>query len=170
MRRTRSTTHIGRSLGRIAGISLAAMLFAVLQPGAAEAGRGFLVTSDTGQELVGILEEGSADAAFESRMETPRRVSLQVRVKDLVLDSSAELEDDGRKRAVVIDGHGMALSAEDKETLILLSRELQRRLRPDRRDLPPHEDLLLRMVLYWAEAPVGFPIGRREVSPGGSQP
>lgn len=89
-------------------------------------------------------------------------MSMQVRVNDLVLDASAELGEDGQKKVVIIDGHGKALSLEDKQALIVLSRWLERQLNPYRQPLPAQESFLVQVVLYWSEAPVGWPLKRTE--------
>lgn len=126
---------------------------------------GFQITSRTTEEIEGVFNKGSSTVKFKSRMESPTQVSVQVQVNDLVLDASAELGEDGKKKVVIIDGHGKALSPEDKRALIALNYELERYLHPfsQPQNIRPHEDLLVRTEGYWAEAPVGFPLERQEV-------
>jgi hypothetical protein len=122
-------------------------------------GRAFHITTRTAEQIEGTFEHGSSRVVFESRMNTPSQASLQVRVNDLVLDASADFTENLR----ILDGHGMALSAKDKRALIALSGHLERFIDPFRRTVPPHEDFLVRVVGYWAEAPVGLSLTRQEV-------
>ncbi len=121
------------------------------------------VTTHTDEEILGSFNDESSNVEFEARMETSWEVSVQVRVGDLVLDASAELGEDGKKKVAIVDGHGKALAPEDKMALIALSGLLERYLEPYKRTPPPHEDLLVRTVGLWSEAPVGHPLKRKEV-------
>jgi hypothetical protein len=159
MKPIKYVTVTTRSLGLAAGVLLAAMVLLTLRPGEPKADFAFHITTHTTQEIVGVLNEGSSAVAFESRMESSWQASAQVRVNDLVLDILADLRENLR----ILDGHGNALSAEERMALSVLSRELEGYLDPYKRNLPPHEDLLVRAVLYWAEAPVGFPLTRQEI-------
>jgi hypothetical protein len=120
-----------------------------------------MFTTHTATKMVGTLDNDASTIKFESRMTTPAHARVQVRVNDLVLDASAQLNEKVR----ILDGHGHALSARDREALVALSKELEQRLKPYQQALPPHEDFLVRVVLYWSEAPVGLPLTRQEVRP-----
>lgn len=124
---------------------------------------GFHLTSRTTERIAGILNEGSSHVEFEGRMESPSHVSVQVRVNDLVLDASAELGKGGQRKVVIVDGYGKTVSPGDKQALIALGGELERYLDPYRRQLPPHEDLLMRVVSLGSEAPVGYTFRKREI-------
>jgi len=147
-------------------VTLAAVLLGAFQtepePGS---GPQLHITTHTRDHIAGYLDDGAFRVEFESRMENPRLVSVQVRINDLVLDASAEFGEDGQKKLIVIDGHGKPLSPEDKRALIALSGALERHLDAYKRELPSHQDLLVRSVGLWAEAPVGYPLERREVRP-----
>jgi hypothetical protein len=131
-------------------------------------GPGLHIASRTGAEVEGHFTHESSTVEFEARLETPLKVSAQVRLGDLVLDGIAELEENGDQRLVVFDGHGGALLPEQKLTLTALTQELGLSLyrfvdqsgRP--LPLPPHELLLMQVVLVSGEAPAGYRFMRRE--------
>jgi hypothetical protein len=115
--------------------------------------------------IEGLLNKDSSTVEFESRMETSSRVSVQVRVHDLILDAVAELDANGQKKLVIIDGHGKLMTLKNKEALTELAKLLEHQLDPYKQDVLPHEDLLVRTVNLWAEAPVGFQLTRQEIRP-----
>jgi len=158
---------IGASvLGVAVLVTLAAVFFgATKAEPEPNSGPALHITTHTGEEIVGYFDDGSSRVEFESRMETSLYVSVQVRVNDLVLDVSVELGEGGEKKAGVMDGYGKALSREDKEVLIALTNLLEHYLDPFRQQVSPHEDLLVRTVGLWSEAPVGFPLIRQELLP-----
>ncbi len=138
-----------------------------------------LVTRRTDQMMAGRFAHGAYVGSFEARRVSPTQATAQVRVglpagatgpegeaeRELVLDASASLSEDGRKTSVIVDGHGRKLTPGLKRALTDLSLRLERHLDPYGQELPPQEDLLVRSSLYWAEAPVGLELERREVRP-----
>jgi hypothetical protein len=140
-------------------------VFRELEGKSSDSGPSLNITTHTDKEIIGGLKGVSSDVTFEARMETPYLVSVRVQVNDLILDASAKLGEDGQKQLVVINGYGKTLSLEDKKALIELSGLLEQYLDPYKRQLPPHEGLLVQSTMYWAEAPVGYTFTRQEVRP-----
>ena len=121
------------------------------------------ITTHTSGEIVGRFKQGSSNVLFESRMETSQRAAVQVRVNDLLLDASGELEEGGQRITVIIDGYGKALLPEDKRALMALTGLLEQYLEPYKQQLPLHEGLLMATVAVSGEAPAGYKLIRREI-------
>lgn len=142
------------------GAILGAPLFLGLLSGVASAA--ISITTRTGTLIEGQLDGGAAN--FRAEKTTSNEVTVQVTIGSLVLDALGDLDGSGALISVSLNGYGVALTNPDKTTLITLSNELEVVLQPIT-SLPVHEDLLQRLVGYWAEAPVGLPIGSSTVTP-----
>ncbi len=118
------------------------------------------ITAHTDDQITGVLTRGSLRVGFASRMETPSRAVLRLELGHLVLNAEADYQNETR----TLDGHGHALTVEERMGLLALSAKLERYLNPYNRQLLGHEDLLFRVVSYWAEAPDSFPLKRRVIS------
>ncbi len=114
-------------------------------------------TTRNEQQIAGVLSQPSMRIAFAARMANPSRAVLRLELGDIGLDAEADFEKDTR----TLDGHGHALSVDERMALLDLHAELSRNLNPFNRQLLEHEDLLRRVVAYWADAPVGWPLKRR---------
>lgn len=123
----------------------------------------FEIHTRTNSEINGLLKFDSLEVEFASYTENSSTVLTHINMGDFILDATAELTEDKQKKVVIIDGYGKALTVDYKKALIELSRHLQRSLRPNKGQLLQQEDLLLRLVLYWSEAPVGFPLTKQVV-------
>jgi hypothetical protein len=121
---------------------------------------GLLVSKRTSEEIAGSFNHASSSVTFSSRFTNSSTVLLRLQVNDLVLDGSADLE----KGTRVLDGHGDALDIEARTALVALSRVLEQEFDLYRQDLPAHEEFLVRVGLFWSEAPVGWAFDRQEVT------
>jgi hypothetical protein len=110
---------------------------------------------------VGSLDPSAA--GFEARRESAVLATVEVTVGALVLTADADLIG-GELDSVDLDGGGSALTDSDKTLLTKLSNELESYLEAGTATLDVQEDLLLRTVGYWAEAPVGLTIGSSTVT------
>lgn len=151
-----------------AATSAAILAFTLISPGVAQepgadqkatVARRVQITTRTDEEIRGVLTRNSMRLTFASRMETPSRAVLRLKVGNVVLDAEADLAADTR----TLDGHDHGLTFDERMALVELTGELERSLDPYRRRLSPHEDFLFRLVSYWAEAPVGWPLQRRVI-------
>jgi hypothetical protein len=143
---------------------LAGLLLCLVAPAASAAeegrGSGTLELSARGPaEIAGQFGRAGSLILFSSRRGSPSEIMVQVQVNGLVLDATMNLERD----EVLWTGHGGALFLYDREALVAFSRKLDRRLAPQERRLPLHEDFLRRLVQLWAEAPVGLTLTDQRV-------
>ena len=123
-------------------------------------------------DLDGALEVRANDAArvaghygragslvsFESDLGADK-VTVRLQVNSVTLEASRDL----LTNEVVWTGYDAALFPADRKALIAFSRNLQKDLALSGRELAPHEDLLHRLSVLWAEAPVGLVLGERRV-------
>jgi len=123
----------------------------------------FEVTELTDTAISGVLDllYNGQRVTFTSSMATPTMVRLRLELGDVVLEADAHLEGNTR----TLDGHGHALSLDQRLALTALALQLHLRLQPYQNALPEHEDLLFRVVNYYAEAPVGWQLRRLELTP-----
>ena len=121
---------------------------------------GLLVSKRTSEEIAGSFNHASSSVTFSSRFTNSSTVLLRLQVNDIVLDGSADLE----KGTRVLDGHGDALDIEARTALVAMSRVLEQDFDLYRQDLPAHEEFLVRVALFWAEASVGWAFDRLEVT------
>lgn len=147
----------------VAVLTISAFIFTGMFEVNVNASPSFHITTHTSEEIVGFFDYESSHVTFESRMETSQNVLVHVQVNGLILDASSEIGEDGQKKVVIIDGYGKALSPEDKRTLIALTGLLEKYLEPYKRQLPPHEGLLMATVAVSGDAPAGHHLRRREV-------
>jgi hypothetical protein len=136
--------------------------FATLLQAGAAAGDLTIVTH-TSSDIVGSLDPGSL-ASFEAHRTSAVEATVEVTVGALTLTAVADLVA-GQLDSVDLDGAGDSLTVADKTNLSALSNELEEYLEVATASLDIQEDLLLRTIAYWAEAPVGFAIGSMTVTP-----
>lgn len=114
-------------------------------------------------ETAGRLDSdyGAQQIEFFSSHAAPDRLSVQ-----LVLNAHVLLEADADPRLGTreLRTGDHVLSIEEKVALQALAAQLEARWRPYQAPLSVHEDLLFRVVSYWAEAPVGWELRSRELS------
>jgi hypothetical protein len=127
----------------------------------ADAGTALSVNTRTTKLIAGSFGSKGSLVSFSSRLEenqqawgSPEVARLSLQVNSVLLDATY----DARTGTLHLDGHGAALTAEDKEALIAFSNTLERSLGTAS---GLHEQLLYAEVLYWAEAPVGLPLIKR---------
>ncbi len=98
---------------------------------------------------------------FRSSRVSSTQVNLHIELGDVVLEAHADLKANTR----ILDGHDHALSLDQRLALIAFVSQLHLQLQPYQNTLPEHEDLLFRVVNYYAEAPVGWPLKHRVIAP-----
>jgi hypothetical protein len=127
------------------------------------AGSRFELSEHTERAIAGQLDVDytSQRLAFRSVMAAPTRaiVEVEFRSGEVVLEAEADFAANMR----ILDGHDRALSVGERVALATLVAHLERYLQPYQPGIPAHEDFLFRVVSCWAEAPVGWPLRRREI-------
>ena len=127
--------------------------------GASAASASLTITTHTSTDIEGSLDPGVAD--FEAHG-TATTATVDVTIGALSLTATGTVVS-GELTSVDLDGFGSSLTDSTKTILTTLSGELDVYLDPDVATLEIHEDLLRRLVAYWAEAPVGVTIGSSTV-------
>lgn len=117
------------------------------------------LSANTAAEYAGLFETAGSLVFFESRATGPNDIRVSAQVNGIVLDANYDPE----QGIVVMDGHGLSVLPLERQALAALALELERQLDPYTRMLPPHQTMLFRLVNYWAEAPVGYPLERLEI-------
>ena len=142
------------------GTRLLATSIVVLSAGPAAAD--LTIDTHTSSHIEGSLDPNAV--AFDARdLGATVTVDVTVASESLALSGIGTVVS-GELTLVDLDGGGSSLTDSSKSLLITLSGELDVYLDPDVATLEIHEDLLLRLVGYWAEAPVGVSIGSRTVN------
>lgn len=117
------------------------------------------ITLETDDEITGSLElSGKLATEFSSEVtvEDGRKfTTTQVEVGELTTNAERSM----LTQTVVSGASGERITAEQKQALAALSQELDQAYGVLGSELPPQEDLLVRIVSYYAEAPVGFKLG-----------
>ncbi|HEY3242172.1 MAG TPA: hypothetical protein VGM03_02380 [Phycisphaerae bacterium] len=145
------------------GTGLPDVLALIRSPERLTAGSHFELSEWTGHAIAGKLEVGydSQRLVFRCLAPSPARASVHVEFSggEVLLDAEADFPANLR----ILDGHEHALSIGERVALTTLVAHLERRLQPYQPQIPAHEDFLFRVVSCWAEAPVGWPLRRREI-------
>lgn len=84
------------------------------------------------------------------------QISKQTVARIKVNGKSLGVTRNQRTKTLRRDGNGQVLTMKDKQALAGLANKLGRSLRFSLRELPPQEDLLVRTISYYTEAPVGY--------------
>lgn len=143
--------HGVRGLAALVGAAALVLVGAGVAQAAEDAGT--LQIQHGAQETTGELGYAGTLVTLSTRIEADGAVSAQVQVNDVLLE--ARLSPD--KQELSWTGHGRALFAEHRKALVALAGQLEPTTRP-------HEDLLRRVVMLWAEAPVGLPLGDKTLN------
>lgn len=110
-------------------------------------------------ELSGFFGRAGSLVHFSSRIDDAKvEIDLQVNTQRL------HATFDPVNETVVWTGYDGALFIEEREALIALSRQLMETLQPEDRELSLPEHMLYRLVMYWAEAPVGLTLNKRRIT------
>jgi hypothetical protein len=110
------------------------------------------------ENIDAVFSYGDSLVEFNATLQTPVLAKLRLEVNGLPLDATY----DAASRTGSWNGHNGALFAEEREALTALSYELDGEFGGALK-LLPHEHLLYRAVMYWAEAPVGLVLGHHEI-------
>jgi len=104
-----------------------------------------------GGEIKGSFARGGSLITFSSKLVGSDRAILQVRVNNKPLVSNIDFT----AKTSNWNGYNAAFDTQDKEALVALAGQLEGRY-GNLEKLAPHEQLLLRRVMYWADAPAGL--------------
>lgn len=123
----------------------------------------------TQNEIRGSFEHRKTTIEFRSEAEGTEdagSVTACVEVGRLTIEATRDLD----TQAVTSGAGGARIWAKEKEALTAFGTALGPYLFKDRdvRELPPQEDLLLRLAVYYSEAPVGHKLETRSAGPGTS--
>ena len=119
------------------------------------------LTNRTADAFEGAFGYAGSLVSFSSRLETPTLARMTLEVNGVFLEASYDAETETLRW----DGHNGALTLEAKEALVALSHQLDRLLGKDAKvEMPLHEMLVYRRVLFWAEAPVGLALPARVIT------
>jgi hypothetical protein len=122
-----------------------------------------VLTSRKSEAVAGEFRRAGSWVRFKSNVGKEGDVAVQVEVNGHTLDATYT----ATSNLVKLDGHGYALSAEDKVTLIALAHEFERAgigAQEPGSTIPASEFWLYRSVNLWSEAPVGYPLAPSVVS------
>lgn len=120
------------------------------------------LTKRANNEIAGELGHAGSLVVFKGHRNAGKQDVAHIEVNGMLIDAMR----DSAQGTVQHTGYDRALSLADKQALIALIEELSLIIPSDVRQLPPQEDLLLRIVGRYAEAPVGLPLTSRSVGKG----
>jgi hypothetical protein len=102
-------------------------------------------------EVRGSFARGGSLITFSSKLTGSDRAILQVRVNGKTLVSNIDVT----ARTSNWNGYNGAFDTQDKEALVALAGQMELRY-GNQETLAPHEQILFRRIVYWAEAPAGM--------------
>ena len=98
-----------------------------------------------------------------SKMDGAYDISIVIQLPEAKLTADIDLVHE----AMVLDGGNAILTEDDKHILSEMNRYLIEHLLTEYEDSQPEHSLLAAQMLgYWSRAPMGYPIGYREVKAG----
>lgn len=98
------------------------------------------------------VSRGEASSDSGKSAEGDKFAVTSVDAGSLSLDARRDLQTD----TVTLDGHSERITTSQKDALLALCEGLESSLGPTGAELSPSEDLLVRSVCYYADAPVGY--------------
>lgn len=119
-----------------------------------------LQVAEQEEHLSGAFSHVASLITFSSQLTGPGTATLNVDVNGIPLRSTIDMT----TGIATWTGNGHALFLAERDALVAFSYEVERQLIGTRDYLLPHEHLLHRSVLLWAEAPLGEPLVAREVA------
>jgi hypothetical protein len=167
----------GVGLGLILAMSVPGQLQAQT-PGAPGPDGDLAVDTRTADGMTGEYGLAGSLVTYDARRTGPERATVSLTVNGKRLDATVDFA----ARTGSWTGHGTILGSDGKTALAGMERALTARLTPGRAQLGPHEALLYRAVMLWAEAPAGHVLnadsfskpaegaGDRDDARAGSQP
>ncbi|MBI2389502.1 MAG: hypothetical protein HYV09_07890 [Deltaproteobacteria bacterium] len=130
-------------------------------PSSTSATQGALQISErTESSFAGTFSHGASMLKFSTRTDAPAHAVLHLEVNGVVFDASL----DAAAQRLHWDGHDGALYADELETLKAFSAALNP-IFPEGQTASIHEDLLVRRVWFWSEAPAGLTMPARDLGP-----
>jgi hypothetical protein len=108
--------------------------------------------------FVGSFSHGASNIKFDSRIDGPAHVTMHLEVNNVVFDASF----DQAARTAHWDGHNGALYEDDLAALKAFIGSLDQ-LYSGEHPAALHEDVLVRRVSFWSEAPPGLTMPARDI-------
>lgn len=110
--------------------------------------------------VTGAFSHVASLITFNSELTGPGTATLNADVNGIPLQSTIDMT----SGIATWTGNGHALFLAERDALVAFGYEVERQLVATRDSLLPHEHLLHRSVLLWAEAPLGEPLVARNVA------
>jgi hypothetical protein len=108
--------------------------------------------------FAGSFAHGASSIKFDTRIDSPAHVTLHLEVNGVVFDASFNQA----ARTAHWDGHNGALYADDLAALKAFMGSLEK-LYNGEHPASLHEDVLVRRVSFWSEAPPGLTMPARDI-------